>query len=298
MEEEQKKERWWQKLNKIYHVTLSRLGNKDAELTFHLNMKTLILSILGFIVLLIALTVIIIVFTPIREKIPGYANDSLNREVYLLSRRADSLAYEMQKRDVYFYNLQRIIGGYEITDSLRDDLDIFTPLPGTDIDSLERQNLVNDSLLREKLEIPQYYAPYDEKQVVLTPGLPKAEVFFVPLNGIITAAYDPNNRHYGVDIAAGENQIINSTLDGIVVFSTWSIDGGYTIGIQHANSYFSIYKHNASLLKREGDFVKAGEAIAILGDSGDLTTGPHLHFELWHNGVSLNPADYMNIEKH
>ena len=101
----------------------------------------------------------------------------------------------------------------------------------------------------------------------------------------------------GIDIASTENQVIKATLDGTVIYSSWTLDFGYTIGIQHNNNYFSTYKHNATLLKKEGDFVKAGEAIAIVGESGEQVTGQHLHFELWHNGVSVNPQEYINFEK-
>ena len=121
--------------------------------------------------------------------------------------------------------------------------------------------------------------------------------FFVPLNGTILNAFNAEKGHLGVDISSDRDQVINATLEGTVVFSTWSINNGYCIGIQHSDGYFSVYKHNATLLKKEGDYVKAGEAIAILGKSGESEEYEHLHFELWHNGIAVNPADYMTINQ-
>jgi murein DD-endopeptidase MepM/ murein hydrolase activator NlpD len=119
--------------------------------------------------------------------------------------------------------------------------------------------------------------------------------FYVPLTGKVMNAFNPDKGHFGVDIASEGDKIINATLDGTVVFSSWSINNGYCIGIQHEDSYFSVYKHNATLLKKEGEYVKAGEAIAILGKSGEAEAFEHLHFELWHNGLALDPVDYMTI---
>ena len=113
----------------------------------------------------------------------------------------------------------------------------------------------------------------------------------------VVETYDPSSGHYGVDVVSTGSQLIKATLDGTVVYASWTLDYGYTIGIQHENNYLSNYKHNATLLKKEGDFVKAGEAIAILGASGELTDKPLLHFELWRQGTPMNPTDYIDFEK-
>jgi murein DD-endopeptidase MepM/ murein hydrolase activator NlpD len=132
--------------------------------------------------------------------------------------------------------------------------------------------------------------------LVKTPLYNGAANFFAPIIGNIVKVYNPSEGHFGVDIESAENQVIKATLDGTVVYASWTLDFGYTLGIQHEGNYFSCYKHNATLLKKEGDFVKAGEAIAILGASGELSEGSVLHFELWRNGISLNPSDYINFE--
>ena len=153
---------------------------------------------------------------------------------------------------------------------------------------------VQDSLLRIEYEAQNQYNLFGDDLIPAKVN-PTVKNFFVPLNGTVVNAFNADAGHYGVDIVSDGDQIINATLDGTVVFSTWSMNNGYCIGIQHEDSYFSVYKHNSTLLKKEGEYVKAGEAIAILGQSGNSTTIEHLHFELWHNGMAINPADYMTL---
>jgi murein DD-endopeptidase MepM/ murein hydrolase activator NlpD len=265
-------------------------------LKVRLNLLNFILVIIGIALLLIVITGFIIAFTPLREYIPGYTDTNLNREVYELNLRADSLAKEMQKKDVYFENIKRIIEGYDFAaDSTLVSLNIYEPLPKGVTDTITLKKSVQDSILRAEYEAQSQYNLFGDDY--LPPAKPSSLVknFFVPLNGTIINSFNPDNAHFGVDIATDGDQIINATLDGTVVFSTWSVNNGYCIGIQHEDSYFSVYKHNATLLKKEGDYVKAGEAIAILGHSGEGTEPEHLHFELWHNGLAINPAEYMTI---
>jgi murein DD-endopeptidase MepM/ murein hydrolase activator NlpD len=246
--------------------------------------------------LLIIITTFIIAFTPLREYIPGYTDTNLNREVYELSLRADSIEKEMMKKDIYFENLKKIVEGYDFaTDSVLASLNIYEPLPSGVTDTITLKKSVQDSLLRAEFEAQSQYNLFGDDY--LPPAKPSSLVknFFVPLNGTIINGFNPDGGHFGVDIATDGDQIINATLDGTVVFSSWSINNGYCIGIQHEDSYFSVYKHNATLLKKEGDYVKAGEAIAILGRSGEAEESEHLHFELWHSGIAINPAEYMTI---
>jgi murein DD-endopeptidase MepM/ murein hydrolase activator NlpD len=284
------------KLNRKYDFLMSHDETGRPMLNFKLNLLNLILVILGMALLITIITSIIIAFTPLREYIPGYTDTNLNREVYLLNLRADSLEKEMDKKDVYFRNLQRIIEGYDFAaDSCNEVVSIYEPLPAGYTDTITLKKSVQDSLLRVEYEAQNQYNLFGDDY--LSPTKPSSLVknFFVPLSGNIINPFNANEGHFGVDIASDGDQIINATLDGTVVFSTWSINNGYCIGIQHGDSYFSVYKHNSTLLKKEGDYVKAGEAIAILGRSGNAEEVEHLHFELWHNGIAINPADYMTI---
>ena len=117
--------------------------------------------------------------------------------------------------------------------------------------------------------------------------------FFTPVAGLVTREFNPVAGHFGIDLVAAPNEVVKATLEGTVIMSTWTLETGYVIQIQHGNELLSVYKHNAALFKSVGEKVVAGDAIAIVGNSGELTTGPHLHFELWHNRVPLNPADYI-----
>ena len=290
--------RWFslKKLNHKYDFQLSHDETGSTMLKFRLNLLNLILVALGMALLIIIITSIIIAFTPLREYIPGYTDTNLNREVYLLNLRADSLEKEMQKKDVYFRNIQRIVEGYDFAaDSCNEVVNIYEPLPLGATDTITLKKSVQDSLLRAEYEAQNQYNLFGDDY--LPPAKPSALVknFYVPLSGTIISGFNADKGHYGIDIASEGDQIINATLDGTVVFATWSINNGYCIGIQHEDSYFSIYKHNATLLKKEGDYVKAGEAIAILGESGETSQSEHLHFELWRNGIALNPAEYMTI---
>lgn len=284
------------KLNRKYDFLMSHDETGRPMLNFKLNLLNLIWVVLGLALLLIVITTFIIAFTPLREYIPGYTDTNLNREVYQLSLRADSLGKEMRKRDVYFDNLKKIVEGYDFAaDSTLASLNIYEPLPKGVTDTITLKKSVQDSLLRAEYEAQNQYNLFGGD---LMPAKTSRSVknFFVPLNGSLINGFNPDNGHFGVDIATGGDQIINATLDGTVVFAAWSISNGYCIGIQHADSYFSVYKHNATLLKKEGEYVKAGEAIAILGKSGGAETVEHLHFELWHNGIAINPAEYMTID--
>lgn len=284
------------KLNRKYDFLLRHDESQKEILGFKLNLLNLILVIIGIALLLIIITTFIIAFTPLREYIPGYTDTNLNREVYELSLRADSIEKEMMKKDVYFENLKKIVEGYDFAaDSALASINIYEPLPKGVTDTITLKKSVQDSLLRAEYEAQSQYNLFGDDY--LPPAKPSSLVknFFVPLTGTIIKGFNPDDGHFGVDIVTDGDQIINATLDGTVVFSTWSINNGYCIGIQHEDSYFSVYKHNATLLKKEGDYIKAGEAIAILGRSGEAEESEHLHFELWRSGIAINPAEYMTI---
>ena len=286
------------KLKRKYDFLMSHDETGRPMLNFRLNLLNLIWVSIGIALLLVVITTFIIAFTPLREYIPGYAETNLSRELYMLNLRADSIEREMQKKDIYFQNLQKIVEGYDFAaDSALANLNIYEPLPKGITDTITLKKSVQDSLLRAEYEAQNQYNLFGDG--LMSPGKSSHAVknFFVPLTGNILTAFNPSEGHYGVDIASEGDQIINATLDGVVVFASWSIDDGYYIGLQHEDSYFSTYKHNATLLKKEGDYVKAGEAIAIMGESGDAAHIEHLHFELWHNGIALNPAEYMKINQ-
>jgi len=157
-------------------------------------------------------------------------------------------------------------------------------------DSLEYILSVNERYINNLQLILDGKEPNDE---LITSKSYASMVFFTPLKGMVTNEFNPVENHYGIDIVAPENEVVKATMDGIVLFASWTIETGHVIVIQHQQNYISVYKHNAVLLKQEGAYIRAGEPIAIVGESGLFSTGPHLHFELWHNGNPVNPRDYI-----
>ena len=245
-------------------------------------------------VLLIVLVTYLIAFTPLREYIPGYTDVSLNRRVYEMEQRADSLETVFHQKDLYINNLKKIIMGEDFeSDSINS---LLTKSSNTDFSNIKDKKSKEDSLFRVEYETETRNNLFKQEIIKDNPTKYKLVSFFSPMNGIVTSHFNREEKHYGVDLVAENNSVIKSTADGTVIYSDWTVENGYCIGIQHNGNMFSIYKHNAVLLKDDGDFVRAGDPIAIYGNSGSLSTGPHLHFELWYNGTPLNPEDYISFE--
>jgi murein DD-endopeptidase MepM/ murein hydrolase activator NlpD len=243
-----------------------------------------IFGALAFI--LVTLTFILIAYTSIREFIPGYPSSKEKREIVMNAIKLDSLEHEIKLRDAYFANMQNILLGKD------------TFKTGDKKDSIKIKNIKftkskSDSLLRKTVEEEQLNVFSNDAKGGLGSTSTYQLHFFTPLKGVITNKFNPMNGHYGLDIVAGPNEVIKSVLDGTVILATWTLETGYVIQIQHSNNLVSVYKHNAELLKSVGTHVSAGEPIAIVGNSGEITTGPHLHFELWYNGQPVNPEDYI-----
>ncbi len=163
------------------------------------------------------------------------------------------------------------------------------------VENIQYTHSPEDSILRQEYDNETSYdLYYYENEEISTSASPLSSFnFFIPLKGIITNEFDLVKQHYAIDIVSKQNEAVKATLDGTVVFSGWTLETGYVISIQHKGKFISTYKHNSVLLKQQGNLVKAGEPIAIVGESGELTTGPHLHFELWYNGTPVNPEDYI-----
>jgi len=260
---------------------------------FHTSKMNVTVFILISVLLIVAATASLIVFTPIREIIPGYTDVTLNRRVYQIERTADSIELVLKQKDLYIENIRRIIFGYEMSD---DSLAAMTLInkDAASISQVQDKKSEKDSLFRVKYEAElRKNLIGSTENTGRTNNLP---TFSTPVTGTITSHFDSNSKHYGVDLVSSSNTAINAVADGTVILSEWSEEKGYIIGIQHTNNIISVYKHNASLLRYEGDNVGAGEAIAIIGGSGSKPKGSHLHFELWCNGTPLNPEDYISFE--
>lgn len=282
------------RLRTKYRMVVYNNDTYEEKIHFKLSLMN-IFSIVTFLtLLLIVLTIYLIAFTPIREYIPGYTDVSLNRRVYEMEQRADSLEIVFAQKDLYINNLKRIIMGDDFeTDSINA---LLTQSSNTDFSNITDKKSKNDSLFRLEYENETRNNLFNTEILKETSSNFNLISFYSPMEGIVTNHFNRAEKHYGTDIVTDKSTSIKATASGTVIYSDWTVDNGYTIGIQHNGNLLSVYKHNAVLLKEEGDFVNAGDAIAIYGNSGSMSTGPHLHFELWYNGTPLNPEDYISFE--
>lgn len=249
--------------------------------------KVLTLGSLGAI-LLILLTTIIIAYTPLRENIPGYPSAKVRQQIIYNYMLVDSLENEIKNRDSYFEKIRTLFQGEVPADESVSPADSGLKTYNIKFKSTNADSIFQDKLLEEKLNLS---ISNNSKKL---PSIANIH-FFTPLRGLITNKFNTKTEHLAVDIVGSPNSRISSVLEGTVIFAGWTMDTGYSIYIQHENNIISAYKHNAELLKEVGEKVKAGDAIAIMGNSGELTTGPHLHFELWHNGTALDPETYIDF---
>ena len=246
------------------------------------------LLITALVLFIVAATASLLIFTNLREIIPGYPDVTMRRNILMSAIRLDSLERELVLRDKYFTNLNAIISGNEPVGpySVQDTTGYYN--------EITFRKIPEDSVLRARVENEERYnltlgsaAP---ENITSLAGLH----FFPPVKGIISGKYDIRTKHYGTDIVTKPKSPVSAALDGTVIFTGWTMETGFVIEVQHTNNIVSVYKHNASLLKETGDIVRAGEPISIVGDSGELyTSGPHLHFEIWYQGSPLDPEKHI-----
>jgi len=294
LKDNKKKISFLQKLKNKYRLVIMNDDTLEEQFSLKLSKLNVFVVSGSIIILLIILTTYIIAFTPLREYIPGYGSNKSDRQIRDLLLKADSLEQDLKNKELYLYNIRNIIEGREMADVLPAKPDT----TGKKIyDDISVTKSTDDSLLRLEIENQEKYAiAANDNSSGATISSIRNYFFFTPLKGIITNNYDPVNEHYGIDIVAARNESIKSTLAGTVIYSGWTLKTGYTIVVQHSDNLISVYKHNSVLLKKEKESVEAGEAIAIIGESGELSTGPHLHFELWYAGNPVNPRDYMTFQ--
>ena len=278
---------FWEKFKSKYLLSIYRDETYEEVLNVRLT-KMNVVIIVGSLTLLFLLIVIsIIAFTPVRQLIPGYPDQNTVRNIHLNNYRLDSLEQELNKRDIYFENMRLIISG-----EAPPEYDYVSDTSAVVVSTPAYKSQAEDSLLRNLVNVPDQYSL---SLVENNKKLASSDLFFPPVRGIVTNSFNSQQSHYGTDIVSQSNEVVKSTLAGTVIAADWTLETGYVIQIQHENNLVSVYKHNMELLKRIGDRVKAGEPVAIIGNSGELTTGPHLHFELWYNGTALNPEEYITF---
>lgn len=284
-----RKKSLFQKLKRKYRLIIYNDTTFEEVLNFRLSTMNVINVTVIFSILMVLLTTTIIAFTPLRQFIPGYPTESLHRKIVRNAVAVDSLRIELELRDKYLGNLRSIILGEEIKENqvISDSK--------TDYSKIEFSRSKEDSILRAQVEEEELYNLSSKAESNDLPSKFSDLQYFPPVKGIITDKFNPAANHNGVDIVAGKNEVIKATLDGTITLATWSPKTGNMICIQHSYNIVSVYKHVSSILKTEGQKVRAGDAIAIIGNTGEYSTGPHLHFELWKDGKPVNPEKFISF---
>ncbi|MDX1284241.1 MAG: M23 family metallopeptidase [Draconibacterium sp.] len=236
--------------------------------------------------IIVVLVILLIATTGLREYIPGYPKAEYRQMLVRTALQVDSLEQELAKRDQFFKGIKAIMDG----ETPEDDLQVGEE---TKVEEVEFQEYNHDSVFQDKLLAEQLSLSIQNNNENVT-GISQIH-FFVPVKGVVTEHFNAVTDHFGIDLVSEPNARISAVLNGTVIFSGWTLETGYVIYLQHEANLISVYKHNSELLKNTGDKVNAGEAIAIIGNTGELTSGPHLHFELWHNGNAINPEQYIDF---
>ena len=286
-----KRKKLIQQLKENYKLMILNDTTFEEKASFRASLWYLIIGTSAFAIILVFLTIVIIRVTPLKEYLTGVADVESKRDIVSAYSRADSLEKLVLANNLYLENLQNVMSG-----KIGAEKQVKPDDKSKKSDSI----VLNQKISKEERELRKLIeseSQFDLNAESLNDEKKGAAAFafFSPVKGKISAGFDSNKQHYAVDIVSRKNENIKAVLDGTVVFSNFTPETGHVIAIQHANNMITFYKHCSALLKKVGSFVRAGEVIAIMGDTGELTTGPHLHFELWINGTAVNPENYMTF---
>ncbi|MCB0398931.1 MAG: M23 family metallopeptidase [Winogradskyella sp.] len=289
MVKKKKKEKKFTK--KLLHKYRLVILNEDTfEERFAIKLTRLNVFVLTSFsaILLVFLTILLIAFTPLREYIPGYSSAKLKKEASMLNYKTDSLVQELELNKRYYASIRKVLTG-DVT-AVDFDRDSVIEAAKNDPEIIQTTTNREDSLLRDKVEKEDKYNLFEESSGQ------NDFVLFPPVNGTISEGYNIKDKHYAVDVVVATNTPVKATADGTVIFAEWTVETGYVVIIEHNQELISVYKHNAAITKSQGDLVKAGEVIAMSGNTGELSTGPHLHFELWSKGYPVNPTNFIDFQ--
>lgn len=275
------------KLLHKYRLVILNESTFEEKISFKLSRLNVFVMGSLCIVALIGLTILLIAFTPLREYIPGYSSTKLKKQATDLTYKTDSLVRVLDNTNRYLENIRLVLkGDIENNEINRDSLKKQFKL---DASTINLTPIRQDSLLRAEVALEDKYNLFER------PGNKADLTLFPPISGTLSQKYDTEKRHYAVDVVAPRETPVKAASDGVVIFAEWTTETGYVIILEHKEGLLSVYKHNGSLNKGQGDIVRAGEVIASVGNTGELTTGPHLHFELWDNGTPINPLDFIDF---
>lgn len=275
-------------LRSKYRLVILNDNTFGERFSLRLSPWSLIVGISAITIVMTTIVISLVAFTPLREYIPGYGTVAERKQILHLTLRADSIQQVLGARDSYMQNILNV---------LNEKLDTKPEKPGKD--TTGKYSRLNTNPSKDDAEFRNDYESNRSSVATITnwrlKGLSEM-VFYTPVRGLVTTSYNLSEEHFGIDVVTKADEMVKSTLDGTVVFTGYSAQDGYVIQIQHTNNLVSIYKHNAEILKQTGEHVKSGEAIAVVGNTGELSKGPHLHFELWYNGMPINPQECVAFQ--
>ncbi|MFN5295490.1 MAG: M23 family metallopeptidase [Flavobacteriales bacterium] len=282
-----KRKKLLKKLKSRFRLTVLNESTFEEKLSYSLTPLNLIIMFGGMLIVFGTLIYLLVAFTPLKNYvIPDYASTVYREEARIARMQTDSLFEEVRKNERYLTDLKTILSGGTLSNT-SDSSQALSSAPSLNYDVSEL-----DETMRQKITEQDRFSI---EAVEETEDRKKGLILFKPVNGTIFSAFNPKEGHYGIDLVAPKDDPVKSVLDGTVIAAAFTADDGNIISIQHANNLISVYKHNAVLLRKVGDMVKAGESIAFIGDTGENSEGPHLHFELWENGGPVNPALYLSF---
>ncbi|RLJ63302.1 peptidase M23-like protein [Lacinutrix venerupis] len=277
------------KLLHKYRLVILNEDTFEERLSFKLTRLNVFVLVGISSIALIIFTILLIALTPLREYIPGYSSTALKKKAVELNYKTDSLQQVITNNDQYYASIKKVLKG-EIS-AVNFNRDSIIEAANIETNEIDLTANKADSILRVKVDKEDKYSLFE------TAKSKTNFVLFPPVNGEISEHYNTKEKHYAVDIVVAKNTPVKATADGTVIFAEWTAQTGFVILIEHSHGLLSVYKHNATLTKEQGDLVKAGEVIATSGNTGDLSTGPHLHFELWSDGYSVNPTNFIDFKK-
>lgn len=296
-QETQQGSRWEdfkERLKNTYRLVVMNDETFEEVSSYRLSLLNVYVLLSSLLVVMAIIVFLLIAATPLKKYLPGYGSVSQDKEIRELYQHMDEMEKELATHRRYSENFRKILVGdveteKDIPQVEEQKMDTLAPIP---------RDPILDQLQRGEARAGIGEEATEDRASNLSPrDVPLEQMFFTPpLRGTVSAKYAPENDHYGIDVLAPKNTAVQAAMDGYVFLSDWTLETGNTIGIQHTNNTITFYKHNSSLLKPAGSYVEAGEAVAIIGNTGTLSNGPHLHFELWHKGKSVDPTDYIEFE--
>lgn len=288
MGHQEKNKGWKEGLKNRYRLVVLNDDTYEEVSSFILSRINIYIIITTILMCIILSVTAIIVYTPIKEYLPGLDRTKLKYDVRALNTQILLIEDSLRARQLFIENILRVLKGKHDTTGFNEKIELAKH------DSIDVNKVTyEDSMLRLEVEKENEFTLFDKSDIKDIEAL--LFHLFTPVKGVISREYEQAKGHFGVDIVAHQNSNIKAALDGIVIFSDWTLDDGFVVAVQHNNDLISFYKHNSVLHKKSGNFVEAGEVLAVIGNTGESTDGIHLHFELWYKGTSIDPTEYLSL---